>query len=239
MARECNSVEISNDGNHRGCASARLVAPRVSAFLHARESSRLPGVAFVDIPLFPLSSVLFPGGAISLRIFEQRYLDLVRECSRGSSGFGVCLILEGSESGEAAVPAAVGTLARISDFCTLPDGLLGISAQGEQRFQAVGTRVRDNGLVHAQVRLWPDEPRVPVPAEHGLLATILERLLDQVGGAFSRVDRDCFDDASWVGFRLAELLPLEQPEKQHLLQMTDPLDRLGQLQHYLPRFQRA
>lgn len=193
----------------------------------------------VDIPLFPLSAVLFPGGPLSLRIFERRYLDLVRDCARDGAGFGVCLILAGREAGEPAVPAAIGTLARITDFCTLPDGLLGISAEGGERFQVATTRVRDNGLVHGEVRFWPEEPCVEVPPEHGLLATILERLLDQVGGAAAKVDRARFDDASWVGFRLAEMLPLAQPEKQHLLQMTDPLQRLAQLQHYMPRFQRG
>lgn len=195
-------------------------------------------MALVDIPLFPLAAVLFPGGPLNLRIFERRYLDLVRDCSRSSSGFGVCLILDGREAGEPALPAAVGTLARITDFCTLPDGLLGISAAGGERFQVATTRVRDNGLVHGEVRFWANEPVVAVPPEHGLLATILERLLDQIGGAFARVERARFDDASWVGFRLAEALPLAQAEKQHLLQLTDPLQRLAQLQHYLPRFQR-
>lgn len=191
------------------------------------------------LPLFPLNAVLFPGGPLSLRIFEPRYLDLVRDCSRSGSGFGVCLILAGREAGEPAVPAAIGTLARITDFYTLPDGLLGISAEGGERFQVASTRVRDNGLVHGEVRLWPDEPRVEVPAEHGLLATILERLLEQVGGPHARSERARLDDASWVGFRLAELLPLEPSEKQHLLQLTDPVRRLAQLQHYLPRFQHA
>lgn len=195
-------------------------------------------MALTDIPLFPLSSVLFPGAPLHLRIFEQRYLDLVRECSRNTSGFGVCLILDGREAGEPALPAAVGTLARITDFCTLPDGLLGITAEGGERFQMSSTRVRDNGLVHGDVRFWPPEPPVQVPPEHGLLATILERLLDQIGAAYANVERARFDDASWVGFRLGELLPLEQTEKQHLLQMTDPVRRLAQLQHYIPRFQR-
>ncbi len=195
-------------------------------------------MALTDIPLFPLSSVLFPGAPLNLRIFELRYLDLVRECSRNASGFGVCLILDGAEVGEPALPAAVGTLARITDFFTLPDGLLGISAEGGERFQVNATRVRDNGLMQGEVRFWPPEPVVEVPPEHGLLATILERLLDQIGTAYAKVDRACFDDASWVGFRLGELLPLEQSEKQHLLQLTDPLRRLAQLQHYMPRFQR-
>ncbi|MEO7323387.1 MAG: LON peptidase substrate-binding domain-containing protein [Dokdonella sp.] len=191
-----------------------------------------------DIPLFPLSSVLFPGAPLNLRIFEQRYLDLVRECSRNASGFGVCLILDGREVGEPALPAAVGTLARITDFCTLPDGLLGITAEGGERFSVSSTRVRDNGLMHGEVRFWPPEPIVQVPPEHGLLARILERLLDQIGAAYAKVERERFDDASWVGFRLGELLPLEQTEKQHLLQMTDPVRRLAEVQHYIPRFQR-
>lgn len=190
------------------------------------------------LPLFPLNAVLFPGGHLNLRIFEPRYLDLVRDCSRSGSGFGVCLILAGREAGEPAIPAAIGTVARITDFYTLPDGLLGIAAAGGERFQVATTRVRDNGVVHGDVRLWPDEPVIEVPAEHGLLATILERLLEQLGGHHARFERARLDDASWVGFRLAELLPLEQVEKQHLLQMTDPLRRLAQLQHSLPRFQR-
>ena len=192
-----------------------------------------------DIPLFPLNSVLFPGGALSLRIFERRYLDLVRDCARHGAGFGVCLILHGQEAGEPAVPAAVGTLARIVDFCTLPDGLLGISAEGGERFHVDSSRVRDNGLAHGAVRFWPNEPVIPLPPEFVLLSAILERLLEQPGNAFAKADRALFDNASWVGFRLAEALPLENRERQHLLQMTDPLERLAQLMHYLPRFQRA
>ncbi|MEO7062667.1 MAG: LON peptidase substrate-binding domain-containing protein [Dokdonella sp.] len=187
--------------------------------------------------MFPLSAVLYPGGSLSLRIFEPRYIDLIRECSRDSSGFGVCLILEGREVGAAVLPAAIGTLARITDFYTLPDGLLGISAEGGERFQVVQTRVRHNGQIRADVRFWPDEPIVSVPPEHGLLVTILERVLEQMGAPFATYDRARLDDAAWVGFRLAEVLPLEASEKQHVLQMTDPLQRLVQLAHYLPRFQ--
>jgi Lon protease-like protein len=191
-------------------------------------------VESADIPLFPLNTVLFPGGPLSLRIFEPRYLDLVRECTRNGTGFGVCLILQGREAGEPAVPAAVGTFARIVDFYTLPDGLLGIQAAGGERFHVDRSRVRDNGLAHGHVRFWPDEPNLTLPPEYALLATILERLLDKLKTPFERAS---LDDASWVGFRLAEALPLENRERQHLLQMTDPLARLGQLMHYLPRFQ--
>lgn len=192
-----------------------------------------------DIPLFPLNCVLYPGGSMKLRIFEQRYLDMVRDCTRADSPFGVCLILHGDEADAAVVPAAVGTLARIVDFHTLPDGLLGISLHGGERFHVDRSRVRDNGLAHGMVRVWPAEATVELPPEFDLLATILERLLEQIGGESAKAERHLFTDASWVGFRLAETLPLETRERQHLLQMTDPLDRLSQLMHYLPRFQRA
>ena len=196
-------------------------------------------MAITDIPLFPLASALFPGGRLRLRIFERRYLDMVRDCARSGSGFGVCLILLGREAGEPAVPAAIGTLARITDFHTLPDGLLGIHAEGDARFHTESTRVRDNGLIHGEVRFFPVEETRTIPPEYGLLATILERVLERVGGEVAKVDRRRYDDASWVGFRLAEVLPLEAHERQHLLQITDPIDRLGRLMHYLPRFQRA
>ena len=196
-------------------------------------------MALNDIPLFPLNTVLFPGGPLSLRIFEPRYLDMVRDCARAGSGFGVCMILHGRESGEPTVPAAVGTVARIVDFYTMPDGLLGIRAEGCDRFHVDSSRVRDNGLAHGSVRFWPPEPQVQMPPEFGLLSTILERLIDRSGSIFANVTQDRYEDASWVGFRLAEALPLENRERQHLLQMTDPMTRLDQLMHYLPRFQKA
>lgn len=208
-------------------------------FAESPQGVRLVAMTTSSLPLFPLSSVLFPEGNLSLRIFEPRYLDLVRDCARSDSGFGVCLILDGQEAGQPAVPAAVGTVARITDFHTLPDGLLGIHARGGERFHVLNTRVRDNGLILGDVEFFEDEEVVAVPADCGLLATILERVHEQVGGEISLVDRARYDDAGWVGYRLAEVLPLELPERQQLLQINDPIERLGQLMHHLPRFQRA
>ncbi len=194
-------------------------------------------VTAIELPLFPLAAVLFPGGRVSLRVFEPRYLDLVRDCARRDAPFGVCLILEGEEVGAPARPAAIGTLARIVDFFTLPDGLLGIEVAGGERFRAGVSRVRDNGLLIVRARQWPAEPHVRVPPEYGLLATIAERLVGCRPGPAP--PRDAFDDASWVGFRLAELLPLEATERQQLLELTDPLRRLARLLDWLPRFQRG
>ncbi len=192
-----------------------------------------------EIPLFPLGTVLFPGGLLGLRIFEARYLDMLRECARADASFGVCLIMRDQEAGAGSgLPAAVGTLAHIIDFDTLPDGLLGISVSGGARFRVLKSRVRDNGLVVGEIRPWPDEPAVEVPVEFALLPTILERLAEQAGLAWRNGPRERFADAAWVGFRLAELLPLDDAERQHLLEMTDPLERLAALRDAVPRFQK-
>lgn len=192
----------------------------------------------IELPLFPLATVLFPGAPLQLRIFEPRYLDMVRECARGGSGFGVCLILDGHEVGEPARPAAVGTVATIADFHTTAEGLLGIVAHGGARFRVERTRVRADGLVRGDVRPWPDEPVLDVPPEFGLLPSILERLVETLGPHWQDAPRSGYDDASWVGFRMAELLPLTNDERQRLLELTDPLQRLAELRDILPRFQK-
>lgn len=196
-------------------------------------------VPATELPLFPLSTVLFPGGRLDLRIFERRYLDMVRDCARTGSGFGVCVIVRGREAGEPAVPAAFGTVAKITDFTTLPDGLLGITARGAETFHVDRTRVRDSGLVIGEVSLREAQPPTPVPPEFAVLATILERLAEQLGGDLARAERQRFDDAEWVGFRLAEVLPLTLDERQRLLQATDAIARLQLLADWLPRFQKA
>jgi hypothetical protein len=194
--------------------------------------------AVQELALFPLSTVLNPGGRLELRIFEPRYLDLVRECARSGAPFGVCLIVHGAEAGAPAQPAAVGTRARIVDFSTLPDGLLGIVARGGERFRVHDTAVRPNRLLVGQVELLDEPPAEPVPAESGVLAIILRRLAEQVGGELAAADHACFDDAAWVAWRLAELLPLELEERQQLLETSAPAQRLQLLAEWLPRFQR-
>lgn len=191
------------------------------------------------MPLFPLSTVLFPGGQLQLRIFEPRYLDMIRDCTRQGAGFGVCLILQGSEVGDPAIPAAIGTLAHITDFHHREDGLLGLVVEGKERFRVLHTRARSNGLLLGHVDVWPAEPGITVPVEFALLQTILERLIDHMAPQWRHVPTSQYDDASWLGFRLAELLPLQCAEQQHLLELTDPVQRLAELRDMLPRFQKA
>jgi Lon protease-like protein len=192
----------------------------------------------IELPLFPLSTVLFPGGQLQLRIFEPRYLDLVRECTRYGTGFGVCLVLDGDEVGAPASPAAVGTVARIRDFHTGDDGLLGIVTEGTTRFRVARTRIRSDGQLRGDVEAWPAEPEQPVPVEFALLQSILERLIETMAPHWHDAPRSAYDDASWLGFRLAELLPLEDSEQQHMLELTDPVQRLAALRDILPRFQK-
>lgn len=192
----------------------------------------------VELPLFPLATVLYPGAPLQLRIFEPRYLDMVRDCARHGSGFGVCLILDGYEVGDPAVPAAVGTVATIADFHNTEEGLLGIVARGGSRFRVERTRMRADGLLRGDVQLWPDELPQEVPPEFGLLQTILERLVETLGPHWRDAPRSAYDDASWLGFRMAELLPLANDERQRLLEVTDPVQRLTELRDILPRFQR-
>lgn len=182
-------------------------------------------------PLFPLrNTVLVPGAALDLRIFERRYLDMVGECGRSGSGFGVCLILDGNEVGVPATPAAFGTEAVIEDFGNTPEGLLSLRVRGQRRFHVVRTRVRDSGLVMADIEFCEEDTTSPrLRPEHALLAEVLRRILEQVVDASAEPEPVLFEDAAWVGWRLSELLPLSHAQRQALLQLDDPHARLQRL----------
>lgn len=184
--------------------------------------------------LFPLHTVLVPGAALGLRVFEPRYLALVGECGRHGRNFGVCLILDGQETGQPATAAAFGTEAVIEDFGTGEDGLLTLRVRGARRFHAQRVRVRSDGVQIAEVRWRPEPPPSPVRPQHGLLVTLLEGMLDHIGGEHASAPRAAFDDASWVGWRLAELLPLPLERRQQLLQIDGAHERLDHLVALLP-----
>jgi Lon protease-like protein len=184
------------------------------------------------IPLFPLHTVLFPGGPLPLRIFETRYTDMVGRCAREDTPFGVVLIQDGDEAGEVATTATVGCSARIADFNTLKDGFLGISCVGEHKFRVRRVWREPDGLNMAEVEWMPDEPRVALPPGHARLGEAVRRALTELADHYEHVEKH-FDDAAWVGSRLAELLPLELLDKQVLLEMQDPHARLDALMNVL------
>jgi uncharacterized protein len=180
------------------------------------------------IPLFPLNAVLFPGGPLKLRIFEPRYLDMIGRCMRDGTVFGVAMIIEGREAGGHATTATVGTSARIVDFEKLPDGLLGITAIGQRCFRVKSVTRQSDGLNVADVEWLQAEPALPVPESCEPFVVLLQHALPELAPLydFSPVS---YDDASWVGARLVELLPLSPAEKQLCLEMQDPLQRLDHL----------
>ncbi len=190
----------------------------------------------MEIPLFPLSSVLFPGGRIPLQIFEQRYLDLVRGCMKEDSGFGLAWIAKGAE---VAHPGAgqpnlgeYGCYARIVDWDSLPNGLLGITIEGNERFRLSGARAEANQLVMGEVDMVP--PREPVPmreAWDSMLAVL--QSLEQHPHVQKLGIRPDHGDAWQVGYALAQLLPVDERIKYHLLRLDDIGDFMGQMDHIL------
>jgi Lon protease-like protein len=185
----------------------------------------------IEIPLFPLSTVLFPGGPLPLRIFEPRYVDMIGRCMKSGSGFGVVLIREGQETGPART-WDIGTVASIVDFDQLKDGTLGIVALGGGRFILRGSRREKDGLNVGRVDLLEPEAKVPLPERFADLGRLLEGVFGELGPHYRHVRTD-FADAGWVGFRLAELLPIEPDRKQHCLELFDPLARLEYLEPML------
>jgi Lon protease-like protein len=181
-----------------------------------------------EIALFPLHAVLFPGGPLPLRIFEPRYLDMVRRSLRSQLVFGVVLIDAGAETGAVTATAAVGTSARIADFCSLPDGLLGVTCMGERRFLLRERRVQSDGLNMAGVTWLADERPSELPAEYRHLGQLLRKILPELGALYAGVAPQ-FEDGTWVGYRLAEILPLALMDKQRCLELDDPLARLERL----------
>ena len=179
------------------------------------------------IPLFPLNIVLFPDGPLPLRIFETRYVDMVRNCMRASRGFGVVLIREGNEVGPAET-YDVGTMAKITDFDQLPGGLLGLSCVGQERFRVLKKSVASDGLNLGEIELLSPEPTVRVPRQHKHLAELLKTVLPQLGEVYTGIDMR-LDDAAWVGHRLAEILAIPLDQKQSCLEIDDPIERLDVL----------
>jgi uncharacterized protein len=188
----------------------------------------------IELPLFPLSTVLFPEGPLSLRIFEPRYVDMVGRCMRESNPFGVVAIRSGAEVGAITETAELGTTARIVDFSQLPDGLLGIMCQGERKFRLLRRWQRPDGLNLGEIEYLPVEASVEVPDEHQHLADLLRKVLPELGEPYASLPAR-LTDASWVGCRLAEILPLELDDKLSLLGADEPLARLERMEQLMRR----
>jgi Lon protease-like protein len=184
------------------------------------------------IALFPLGTVLFPEGLLPLRIFETRYVDMVRRCMRGDTGFGVVLIREGAEVGAVNAVAPLGTFARIVDFGQMPDGLLSIVARGQRRFRILAADAQKDGLNVADVQWLEDEPSHLAEDEYTALRATLARVLADLGDDYP-AGAPRFDDAQWVAGNLAQLLPAPAEFRQRVLEVDDVRGRLDMLESVL------
>lgn len=184
------------------------------------------------MPLFPLNTVLFPGGLLPLRVFEQRYLEMAKDCLRAGTPFGVCLIRDGAEVGAPATHEDIGCLAHIKHWDMQQLGLLQLIAQGGQRFRVLARRIRADGLILADIARLADDTDGPIPAKYAACRQLLERIVAEHG---DRLFAPPFllDSSAWVGARLAEVLPLPAASRQRLLELDDALQRLEILQRLL------
>ena len=191
------------------------------------------------IPLFPLRSVLFPGGRLPLRIFEQRYMNMAKVCFKDSSSFGICLIASGEEVAragrKAAEPHAVGTLAHIADWDMPQLGVLNIVAQGGERFRLLRHWTEDSGLLKGEVELIADPAVLPIPGPYARLVPLLRAIVGEMtaGAPNAPAMPHRFFDAGWLGMRYAEVLPIPLVARQKLLEIEDSIDRLEIIYRFL------
>lgn len=186
----------------------------------------------MNVPIFPLNAVLFPGGLLPLRVFEARYMDMTRDRMKRDKPFGVCLIREGAEVGAPAVPEPVGCLANILEWDMQQLGVLNLKTRGGQRFRILERESDAQGLISAEVELISPDKSMKVPKEYAGCARLVEMVvLDQGKSVFA--EPHAFDDSAWVGYRLSEILPIPLLAKQKLLELTDSAARLSILQRFL------
>lgn len=193
-----------------------------------------------QLPLFPLGAVLLPGGRMPLRVFEPRYVDLIGDCMKQGSEFGVVWIREGSEvvsAPEAAMPklAQLGTAARIVDWDALPGGLLGVTIEGTRKFRLLSTTQQADFLVVGEIDWLPDEAAVELPDYAKDLRQVLMQLMLHPQIAALNMPLDALDTGRLTHL-VAQLLPISQAQKFGLLAEADPLRRLDQLLALLDRF---
>jgi Lon protease-like protein len=193
-----------------------------------------------SLPLFPLGTVLFPGGVLPLRVFEARYVDMIRAAMRDGGTFGVVLIQDGQhEVGNPDVAIAdVGCRARIDDWDMAQLGVLQITTTGTERFRIVDRHVKADGLIVADVVAIDDEASAPPPDDAAASVALLKRVVEQIDDEAATLVRPIakpyrFDDATWVGNRLGELLPMPLPMKQSLMASTDSTARLATIMEFL------
>lgn len=201
----------------------------------------------MQLPLFPLNTVLFPGGVLPLRVFEARYMDMVRQCMKHSAPFGVVLIARGGEVGMPAATESVGTLARIAAWDMPQLGLLHLRAVGGERFRIEHAEVQADGLQVARVEPIAPDDDLPLAEQYRPCADLLQRVITDVGSQRAEAQAEAadplgsipfelpylFDSSVWVGNRLCEFMPIPLRARQKLMELRDAGSRLELVQRFL------
>lgn len=192
-----------------------------------------------EIPLFPLSIVMFPGGRFDLQIFERRYIDLIRHCLRSETGFGICLLKRGDETTQENIEQSIydtGTYAKIIDWNQLENGLLGITVEGQIKFSVSDYWKGDDDIFHANVEFSEAESAdsEPIPVENRFdgLSVLLRRLENHPMVEKKKLVVD-YDNLWDLGWRLSELIPIKLEERQKLLEVDDPWERVKNIERLI------
>ena len=194
-------------------------------------NTNTPSSSTEPLPIFPLGNVLFPRGRMKLRIFEARYMDMIAVCMQENRPFGINLIAQGKEVGEAAEPHAVGVEAFVVDWDMQEQGVLGITVRGARRFRIASHEVNARNTVDAQVN-WLDESPAPVAEIYAPMQSLLQLIAADKGQSVIAPPYD-FGEANWVGYRFAEILPIPSLARLRLLELEDAGMRLSIIQKYL------
>jgi len=183
-----------------------------------------------QLPLFPLNTVLFPGGRLPLKVFEQRYVEMTKACVRDGSPFGVCMIREGNEVGDPAMPADIGCTAVIAQWDVPHPDLFELLARGERRFKILSSHVEALGLLVAEVEYLPQLANTEVP--DALCRRVMAQIVEHLGQE-RFPDGVQLDDSEWLSWRLGELLPISNELRQQLLAIDTAAARLTKLHDML------
>jgi len=187
-----------------------------------------------SLALFPLQTVIFPGGLLPLRVFEPRYMDMVTQAIADRAAFGICAIREGRDIDVAAKHYNVGTRVKVTDWDMPQPGILHIQTQAIDRFVVRSSHSEPNGLRVGEVDEVSAEAPVAIPEELTLAAEVLQQIVHELGAEKFAPPHD-YNDAVWVGYRLSEVLPLKLNVRQNLLEMNDSVTRLRILTEFLKK----
>ena len=181
-----------------------------------------------SIPIFPLNTVLYPGGLLALKIFEQRYLDMTKACIRDATPFGVCRIREGREVGLPAVPDQLGCTALIEQWDMPHLGVFHLQTRGQHPFRILQQTTQADGLIRAEIELLEETAGAIRQESFALCRRALEQIIEKIGAEYFSPPL-AYDDPRWTSYRLAEVLPLDLEERQGLLELRNDGERLQRL----------